>query len=111
MYRGIEPSNELTNMGSFMGGKENLYHLYQLEMENRNDWRMFADELGYSKYEITAIGKRRTNYHSPTVLLFRMMIIIKSELNIEDMIPVCANLRRNYVAAHLRRLLERNRGY
>lgn len=73
--------------------------LYQLEMENRNDWRMFADELGYSNY----------SDESPTVLLFRMMIIIKPELNIADMIPVCANLRRNDVAAYLRRLLERNK--
>ena len=83
--------------------------LYQLEMENRNDWRMFADELGYSNYEITAIGKRRINYESPTVLLFRMMIIVKPELNIGDMIPVCVNLRRNDVAAYLRTLLERNK--
>ena len=83
--------------------------LYHLEMENRNDWRMFADELGYSNYEIKVIDESKRRYESPTVLLLKVLTIVKPTLKIEDMIPVCANIRRNDVVAYLRQLLDRNK--
>lgn len=81
-----------------------------LEREVRDDWRMFADELGYSNFEITAIVRKRSSYQSPTVLLFRMMIINKPELKIKDIIAVCANIRRSDAVGHLKRVLSRLSG-
>ena len=87
--------------------------LYFLEKEARYDWTMFADELGYSSYEIKVIEKERKSYgprhESPSVLLFRIMTIVKPDLELKKFIPVCERLGRNDVAAHLRRLLERNK--
>ena len=87
---------------------ENLRGLYKLlERRMQNDWRMFADEFGFSNCEITGIERKRPRYESPTVLLFKMMRVVKPELKIEEMIPVCVNIRRSDVVTLLKSIMNR----
>ena len=81
--------------------------LNYLESTARNDWSMFADELGYTVREIQEIEQKRRGYQSPTVLLFRMILNNKPELKIDDIIAVCANIRRDDVVEYLNCVMDK----
>ena len=54
--------------------KRKLVYYLELSSIKDNDWRIFADELGYSYTDITVIRCKKRNMEKPTVLLFNLLL-------------------------------------
>ena len=68
--------------------KQLLYYL-ELPCVTSSDWRMFADELGYSYAEISRISRRNRSLERPTVLLFNLIISKYPTSSLQELKEIC----------------------
>ena len=73
------PSNE----------RKRLIHYLELSCITIADWRMFADELGYSYTDINRISRQNRTKERPTILLFNLLISKYPSFTLEELIRVC----------------------
>ena len=64
-----------------------VYHLEQ-QVTTLPDWKMFADELGYSYSEIKNMVPVNRRYERPTVLLFNLLISKYPSIDMREIISI-----------------------
>ena len=69
--------------------KKQLVYYLELACVTSSDWRMFADELGYSYAEISRISRRNRSLERPTVLLFNLIISKYPTFSLQELIEIC----------------------
>ena len=69
--------------------KKRLVHYLELSGVTSSDWRMFADELGYSYTDINRISRQNRTKERPTILLFNLLISKYPSFTLEELIRVC----------------------
>ena len=82
------PSNE----------RKRLIHYLELSCITIADWRMFADELGYSYADIKRISNRirRRTLESPTVLLLNLLSSKYPNFSLEELRDICMKASDSY---------------
>ena len=81
--------------------------VYYLEKDTTTlpDWKMFADELGYSYSEIKAMAPTKRQYERPTILLFNLLISKYPSTDVSEIITVFQGTNRLDVIELLNRTL------
>ena len=69
--------------------KKRLVYYLELPTVTSSDWRMFADELGYSYADINRISRRKRNRERPTILLFNLLISKYPTFALQELRSIC----------------------
>jgi len=85
--------------------KELVYYLDKKSI--RNDWKMFADELGYSASKITEFNSSLRHYERPTVLLFNILLSKYPTMELHEIGFCCQKAGRNDVEKKIRLIEKR----
>ena len=78
--------------------KKGLVYYLELSYVTSNDWRMFADELGYSYADIARISRRNRSLERPTVLLFNLLISKHPTFSLQELRRICMKVPDCYTA-------------
>ena len=74
-----------------------MYYL-ELACVTSSDWRMFADELGYSYAEISRISRRNRSLERPTVLLLNLLMSRYPTFSLQELREICMKAPGCYTA-------------
>ena len=69
--------------------KKRLVYYLELPTVTSSDWRMFADELGYSYADINRISRRKRNRERSTILLFNLLISKYPTFTLQELRSIC----------------------
>ena len=69
--------------------KKSLVYYLELSCVTSSDWRMFAEELGYSYADISRISHRHRTFESPTILLFNLLIAEYPKFTLQELRRIC----------------------
>ena len=75
--------------------KRLVYYL-ELSCITTADWRMFADELGYSYVNIKRISNRTQHLERPTVLLLNLLTSKYPDFSLEELRDICMKASDSY---------------
>ena len=77
--------------------KRLVYYL-ELSCITTADWRMFADELGYSYADIKRISNRTQHLERPTILLLNLLISRYPTFSLQELKEICMKAPGCYTA-------------
>ena len=77
--------------------KRLVYYL-ELSCITTADWRMFADELGYSYVDIKRISNRTQHLERPTILLLNLLISRYPTFSLQELKEICMKAPGCYTA-------------
>ena len=76
--------------------KKSLVYYLELSCVTSSDWRMFAEELGYSYADISRISHRHRTFESPTILLFNLLIAEYPKFTLQELRRICMKASNCY---------------
>ena len=76
--------------------KKRLVYYLELPTVTSSDWRMFADELGYSHADIKRISNRTQLLERPTVLLLNLLTSKYPDFSLEELRDICMKASDSY---------------
>ena len=89
--------------------KEKRELVYYLEKPciTVSDWRMLADELGFTNSEISKIKSIRRGFEKPAVLLFNTLISKYPTITLQELILACSTANRPDILEKLKIITQR----
>ena len=78
--------------------KKRLVHYLELTCVTSGDWRMFADELGYSYSDIKRLYRQNSSLERPTILLLNLLISKYPTFSLQELKEICMKAPGCYTA-------------
>ena len=78
--------------------KKRLVYYLEVTCVTSGDWRMFADELGYSYSDIKRLYRQNSSLERPTILLLNLLISRYPTFSLEELKEICMKAPGCYTA-------------